>query len=158
MYSWLIWSILAAVGFAGQISDNAGPGAWNTGVTVLGCLTIFLVAIKKGERKLLSIDKFLLSIAIVAVITRIVSNSFVLSTLMATLAAVIGFALTFMKAYRKPDEETPVTFFINACRNFISLFALNSITFLTFFYPFTVMTAGLSIAAVIMIRRKLTSS
>ncbi len=155
MYSWLIWSILAGVGFVGQLSDNAGPGAWNTGITVVGCFSIFIVSIKHGQRKLTQLDKLLLTIAVFAVLVLLVSENYVISTLMAVVAALIGFALTFIKAFKKPNEETPVTFFVNSLRNFISLFALNSISFLTFFYPFVVMIAGLSIVLVVLIRRRI---
>ena len=60
MYSWLIWSILAGIGFAGQVSGDAGPGAWNTGITAVVCFIIFIIAIKKGDRKLTILDKYLL--------------------------------------------------------------------------------------------------
>ena len=43
-FSWLIWAILTAIGFAGQISDNAGPGSWALGFTAL-----FIWFITKGR-------------------------------------------------------------------------------------------------------------
>lgn len=154
MYSWLIWSILAGVGFVGQLSDNAGPGAWNTGITVIGCFSIFLVSVRKGEKSLSSADELLLSAALIAVLVLIIANNHYVSTIMAISAALIGFALTFKKAYQYPEEETPVTFTINAIRNLISLFALSSLTFLTFAYPFAMMLANISLFSVIAIRRR----
>ncbi len=154
MYSWLIWSLLAGIGFAGQISGNAGPGAWNTGITAVVCFIIFVVATKKGDRKLTALDKYLLAVAFGAVVLRILTKSAETATLLATLAALVAFVLTFKKAYRHPEQENPATFFMNSLRNFISLFALNSITFLTFFYPFCMMLANLSILGVIVWKRK----
>lgn len=37
-YSWLIWSILAAIGYIAQVRSHAGPGAWNTVITTLDLL------------------------------------------------------------------------------------------------------------------------
>ncbi len=156
MYSWLIWSVLAGIGFAGQVSGHAGPGSWNTGVTAVVCFIIFLIAIKKGERRLNKIDKILLVVAFCAIILRALTNNAETATLLATLAALVGFTLTFEKAYRRPEQENPATFFMNSLRNFISLFALNSITFLTFFYPFCMMLANASILAVLIVRRRST--
>jgi len=157
MYSWLIWSLLAGIGFAGQVSGNAGPGAWNTGITAVVCFIIFVIAIEKGDRRLTTPDKVLLAVAFGAIVVRVLTKSAETATLLATLAASVGFILTFKKAYHRPKQENPVTFFVNSLRNFISLFALNSITFLTFFYPFCMMLANLSILGVIIFGRKSTT-
>lgn len=157
VYSWLIWSILAGIGFAGQVSGNAGPGSWNTGITAVVCFVIFLIALKKGERRLNRIDKILLAVAFMAIILRTITNNAEIATLLATLAALVGFTLTFKKAFHHPKQENPATFFMNSLRNFISLFALNSITFLTFFYSFCMMLANASILAVLIVRRRSTA-
>ena len=154
MYSWLIWSLLAGIGFVGQVSGDAGPGSWNTGITAVACFAIFIVAAKKGERHLYVIDKILLLVAVAAIILRVLTSSNEIAVFMATIAALVGFALTIKKAYHKPSQENPTTFFINSTRNFISLFALNSISFLTFFYPFCMMLANASILIVIITRKK----
>ncbi len=154
-YSWLIWAILAGIGYIGQLDGNAGAGAWNTGITAIVCFLVFLIALKKGERQLTRVDKVLLLIAFVAIILRVVTDSAYGATLLATLAALIGFILTIEKAYRNPKQENALTFFLNTTRNFISLFALNAITFLTFFYPFMMMLANAAVLGVILLRRRL---
>ena len=154
MYSWLIWAILAAIGYAAQISANAGPGAWNTGITAVVCFAVFLISIKHGERKLSGLDVLLLGLALFAVIARLLTGDFVLAVLLTTSAALIGFSLTLKKAYRRPNQENATTFFINALRNFISLFALTSISFVTFFYPFSMMLANLAVTATVVSGRR----
>jgi hypothetical protein len=154
MYSWLIWSVLAFIGYVAQINSGAGPGAWNTGVTSLACFIIFILAIRYGERKLTRLDTVLLAIATLATISRIITDSYTVATLLATTAASIGFIFTIKKAYINPDDENPQTFSINALRNLISLFALSSISFNTFFYPFCMMLANFAVALVILHRKK----
>lgn len=154
MYSWLIWAILAFIGYAAQVSAHAGPGAWNTGFTGVVCFAVFLMAIKYGERRLSKIDAFLLIMAFLAIIARLLIGNFVLAILLTTFAALIGFALTIKKAYRHPREENQITFSINSLRSFISLFALNLISFVTFFYPFCMMLANFAVAATIFTRTK----
>jgi chromate transport protein ChrA len=154
MYSWLIWALLAGIGFAGQVSANAGPGAWNTGVTTLACAIVFLFSVKYGERKLSHIDKVLLIVAAVAITLRLITGDYVLSILLTTAGALIGFSLTIKKSYTRPDQENTTTFLLNAARNLISLFALSSISFVTFFYPFCMMIANASVVGTILISKK----
>ena len=154
MYSWLIWGTLASVGFLGQVSSNAGPGAWVTGVTALSCLLIFSLAIFKGAHDLAKLDKVLLSVAVVAVAIRIFTHSPLVSSVMATLAGLVGFNLTIKKAYQKPYEETAISFALNGIKFFPALFALNKTTVLTFAYPFCMMLANLSVVWVVLVRRR----
>lgn len=154
MYSWLIWAILAGIGYVAQVSANAGPGAWNTGITAVVCFAVFLISIKHGARKLSGLDVILLGLAFLAVIARLLTGDFVLAVLLTTTAALIGFFLTLKKTYKHPDEENATTFFINALRNFVSLFALTSISFVTFFYPFIMMLANLAVSLTVVSGRK----
>lgn len=152
MYSWLIWSVLALVGFLAQIESNAGPGAWNTGVTSLACFIVFIVSIRYGEKHLSKIDAALLALAIVAIITRVFTDDYTLATSLATFAALVGFTFTIKKAYNHPAQENQVTFNINFLRNLVSLFALSSISYNTFFYPCMMMLANLAVVLVINVR------
>jgi hypothetical protein len=86
MYSWLIWSILALVGFIAQINSNAGPGAWNTGITSLSCFIVFIVATRYGDKYLTKLDAALLLLAFLAILTRVITESFTLATTLATIA------------------------------------------------------------------------
>ena len=158
IYSWLLWGILAGIAFAGQIADDAGPGAWNTGITVVGCLTIFMFALKKGDKTLVKIDKVLLGFALLAVAIQLLTSNHVLAVIMATMTALVGFIFTFKKAFKDPVHESSLTFFINANRNLISLFALSAVSFLTLFYPLAMALANASIVSVVLARRKAKSA
>ncbi len=154
MYSWMIWAVLAAIGFAAQLSGHAGPGAWNTGFTALVCFAVFCISIRYGEKKLSKIDAALFVIAAAAIITRLIIGNFTVSVVLTTAAALVGFALTFKKAYSRPDQENAITFSLNSLRNLISLFALSTSTFTTFFYPACMMLANAMVAGTIYFRRR----
>lgn len=145
LYSWLIWAILAGIGYAAQVSTNAGPGAWNTGFTAIVCFVVFVASLKYGERRLSKLDMLLLALAFLAIAARLLIGNYIATVLLTTGAALIGFTFTVKKAYRHPGQENPATFFINALRNLISLFALTVISFTTFFYPFCMMLANFSV-------------
>lgn len=149
VYSWLIWAVLAGIGYIAQASTNAGPGAWNTGFTAVVCFAVFLVSLKYGERKLSKVDLALLLIASSAIVARLLVGNYIATVLLTTGAALIGFIFTVKKAYLHPHQENSATFLLNGLRNLISLFALNVIAFTTFFYPFCVMLANFSVVVAV---------
>src|SRR5438105_2756570 len=54
--TWLIWGILTTIAFVGQIADNAGPGAWVTGITAFICTAIAVISIIKDQVKIVTLD------------------------------------------------------------------------------------------------------
>ena len=141
-YSWLIWGTLAAIGFSSQLVSGAGPGSWVTGVTVLGCGVIAILALFRGEKKLSSTDKVLLLLSAVAVAIRVFSDNPLQALILAVFAALIGYVFTSKKAYYNPQHETVLTYVLNSVKFFPSLFALNTVSKLTFIYPFSMMLAN----------------
>lgn len=49
-FSWLVWASLTGIAFFGQLSDDAGPGAWVTAVTAAISFVIFALALKKAKK------------------------------------------------------------------------------------------------------------
>jgi hypothetical protein len=153
-YSWLIWGTLAAIGFSSQVSSGAGPGSWVTGATVLGCGLIALLALFKGEKKLSNVDKLLLALSAVAVTLRVLTDKPLEVLLLAIFAALIGYVFTSKKAYYHPENETVLTYILNSVKFFPSLFALSTVSKLTFIYPFSMMLANAWLAGLILVRRR----
>ncbi len=150
MYSWLIWAILAGISYIAQVKAHAGPGAWNTGFTAIVCFVVFIIAIRYGERRLSSLDVLLLIMAFFAIVALLLIENSVAAVLLTTIAASIGFTLTIKKAYYNPYQEDRTTFSINSLRNLVSLFALNSVSFVTLFYPFCMMITNFAVVAAIL--------
>lgn len=154
MFSWLIWGLLAVVGFVGQVRGKAGAGAWVTGLTAAGCLLIFVIAIFKGEKSIARIDKLLLGLAILAIVLLITVKDARVSTTLASLALVIASFLTMKKAYHKPNEETAQTFALNTIKFVPALFALQTYSYLTVVYPMSALVTNGAVVAVIVVRRR----
>ncbi len=64
-FSWLIWGILAANGFIAQVHGHGGIGTWATGLTSLASLSIFVLALFKGDNQPTKVDWSLLAVAVV---------------------------------------------------------------------------------------------
>lgn len=153
-YSWLIWAVLAGIGYSSQIVSNAGPGSWVTGVTVLGCGVIAVLALFKGDMHLSGVDKVLLGLSSIAVLLRVLTDNPLEALILAVGAALVGYVFTSKKAYSNPQQETVITYVLNSVKFFPSLFALSTVSKLTFIYPFSMLLANAWLAGLIIVRRK----
>jgi hypothetical protein len=58
LFTWLVWTLLSAIAFFGQIFNQGGAGAWVTGVIAIVSGIIFILAIFTGEKEITFSDKF----------------------------------------------------------------------------------------------------
>ncbi len=153
-FSWLIWGSLAAIEFAGQISDHAGPGAWVTGFSAFVCFFIFLAALKKGEKKITSTDWLSLAGAGIALIFWYFTKGPLISVILITVIDALGFLPTIRKSITKPSEETVITYILNGLKFVIALFALEKVSLITALYPTYLITANWFFVLMLIIRKK----
>jgi hypothetical protein len=147
-FSWLIWGVLAGNGFVAQVSAQAGIGAWATGITSLACVAIFCIALQKGDTNLARLDWTLLLLAFISFGMLFVVNDKTLSLCITLFATLLGFTMTWRKAWRAPHEEAALAFGLNALKFLPAIFALQTYSFLTVAYP---VAAGVANAAVVVI-------
>ncbi len=147
-FSWLIWGLLAGNGFWAQASANAGFGAWTTGMTSVACLIIFGVATVKGETRITVLDKISIALALISFSLLFVIDDKTIGLCLTLFATLLGFSMTWRKAYKQPHEETSKSFALNALKFLPAIFALQTFSFLTVAYP---ITAGLANALVVLI-------
>jgi hypothetical protein len=151
-FSWLIWGLLAGNGFIAQVSADAGIGAWATGVTSLACLTIFGIAIFRGDTKVLRLDWLLLTLALISFGLLFVIEDKTLSLCVTLFATLLGFSMTWRKAWRLPHEEAALAFGLNAIKFLPAIFALQTYSFLTVAYPLTAGLANAAVVAIVLLR------
>jgi len=144
-FSWLVWALLAGIGFFAQVSANAGIGAWATGLTSVASFAIFCFALYKGDTQPTQFDWILLSLALLSLALLTVVRSKELALCLTLSALIAGFAMTTRKAYKKPSEENGRAFLLNALKFLPAIPALSSFSFLTVAYP---LVAGLGNAVI----------
>lgn len=153
-FSWLVWASLTAIAFAGQVSDNAGPGAWITGVTAFVSFIIFFLAIIKGEKDITRSDKLNLIGAAVALGLWFVTSTPLLSIILITIVDFLGFLPTIRKSYHKPHEETLITYLLSGLKFALAILALENYTVVTWLYPASLVVANLLFVAMLKVRRQ----
>ncbi len=153
-FSWFIWSILIGVAFFGQISDNAGPGAWSLGISAVLCFGVFIFALKQGEKNIVKSDWISFIGALVSIILWLITKTPLFSVILVMIIDALAFYPTFRKSYFKPYSETLITYVLSVTKLVISLFALTNVSIITALYPLYLILANGSFAVMLVIRRK----
>lgn len=153
-YSWLVWASLTAIAFFGQLSDNAGPGAWVTATTAMISFIIFGLAITKGERNITRSDKLNLAGAGLALLIWFFTNDPVFSIILITIVDFLGFIPTIRKSYHKPQEETLIHYVFAGLKFVLAIIALDNYTITTWLYPASLVAANLLFIPMLIIRRR----
>lgn len=152
-FSWLIWGILMTVGFAGQLSDNGGPGAWVIGFSAVISFSIFGLSLKYGEKNISKLDWICLISAVTAIPLWLITSTPVWSMILITLIDFLGFVPTWNKSISKPEDETLSLYVVGTIKHSIGIAALASFTLVTLLYPFSLVITNAALAILISVRR-----
>lgn len=152
-FSWLIWSILAGIGFAGQFSDGGGYGAWVSAFSMLCSAIVFVLALITGERHITRFDWICLLFALVAIVLWQLTETPLYSMIMVSAISASGFLPTIRKTYTKPFEETLIAYAGGAVVYVLALFAMSHLTWITVIYPTTVILVNVGFVTFMLYRR-----
>lgn len=152
-FSWLIWGILATIMFFAQNAQDGGPGTWATAFTAVVCFLITITTYARHESRIKTIDAVSLFGAFFAIIAWHLTNDPLWAVLLAIAIGAIGFIPTFQKAFYRPGEETAITYAMNACKFAVALFALQTVTPVTFLYPAALVLMNISLWTVLIWRK-----
>lgn len=156
-FTWLIWTLVTGIGFFGQLSDNAGEGAWVMGFSTLACLGIFLLSLKKGEKAIDSTDYFCLFLSFLAIIVWVITKNPFYSIILITIIDIFAFFPTIRKSVFHPYEETLSSYLLSGTKFIVSLFALEQVSFITAFYPSYLIVANIGFVMFLLLRRRVIS-
>lgn len=156
-FSWLVWSVLNAIAFAGQVHGKGGAGTWAVGLTALALFWIFILAVKTGERNIRPFDWICLSGAAAALLLWFLTKQPLASIILITVVDAFGFLPTIRKAYGKPYQETLVTYEINTVKYLLVVLALENYTLVTTLFPLAVAIMNGLFVVMLVVRRKQTN-
>ncbi|NQZ13450.1 MAG: hypothetical protein HRT94_01330 [Alphaproteobacteria bacterium] len=153
-FSWFIWGLLTAIGFFAQLSDNAGPGAWITGISAAFTFFIAIIGyIKRSEITITRTDTITFVAALTSIPLWLVTDTPLYSVILITIIDAIAFYPTFAKTWHRPDQELPFQTIMAALKFILSLFALNNYTIITVLYPLSLVIMNTAFLIVLYGRR-----
>lgn len=135
IFSWFVWSILMWIAFAAQASELAGPGAWVTAAEAIACIAIFVISFARGEKEITLTDWMSLAGALCGIALWVSTENAFWAVVLVTVVDALGFYPTVRKAWKKPHEETAISFFIISSSFVLGFLALDSYTWTTALYP-----------------------
>jgi hypothetical protein len=153
-FSWLVWGVLNAIAFAGQIHGKGGPGMWAIGLTAAAMGVIFVLSLLRGEKRITMFDWLCLGGAAAALLLWAITKQPLTSIILITVVDAFGFLPTVRKAYGKPQQETLVTYEINVIKYMLVVLALQNYTLVTTLFPLAVAIMNALFVAMLVVRRK----
>lgn len=152
-YSWLIWGILSTIVYIGELVSHGGAGSWVFGVMAIANLTIFIIALRRNENDINLADKLCLAGAGVAILLWLFGKQPLYSVILVTIIDLIGFWPTTRKTIMKPFAESLPTYVLGWLSYATSLLALGQISWVTAFYPSSLVVTELSFITLMLVRR-----
>lgn len=139
VFTWVIWTLLTGIVFAVQVSEQAGPGAWATGICSVICLIITIAAIRTGEKNITRSDWVMFIFGLAAIPVWVATDDPLWSVWIITLIDVSAVVPTFRKSWLRPHEENSFMYGFNIPRHAIGIAALAHISVTTALYSFALL-------------------
>ncbi|HMS25639.1 MAG TPA: hypothetical protein PKB15_08155 [Acidimicrobiia bacterium] len=151
-YTWLLWSIVSGITLSGQITKGAGIGALPTAVAELLTISIFIYSLRYGFAMIRKSDHIFLFTALLGLIPWMIFRDPTISVCIAVAIDVIAFTPTILKAWRRPESETPLMYAMNVMRHIFSLGAFRQYNVATTLHSIAMITTN-TIMVLFVIRR-----
>lgn len=155
LFSWLTWGILTGIGFILSLGGGGGEGSWIFALQSILCLGIAGYALVKGEKNITRIDWIFFIGAIVIMIIYVFTKNAVISVTLAAAIDFLAFLPTFRKSFSKPHDEPALTYSFSSLSFLFSLGALQTYSFVTMFYPSTLVVTNIVFVLFVLFRRKI---
>ena len=124
------------------------------GMSLLGCLIILLLSIKRGMGGWAKLDIVSLMIAGIGICLWQVTRNPILALYFSILADFSGSVPTLIKAYRYPQTESPIFFFISGLSSGSNLLAHDTWKFAEIVYPLYLVVMSISLLTIIHLGKK----
>jgi hypothetical protein len=125
-YTWLIWSIVSAVVFFGQLVKGAGIGAIPTFIAEIFTIIIFFFSLRFGFKNIPKKDHYFLALALIGMIPWVLTKDPTISVIIVVAIDVIAFIPTLRKTWKYPSTETSMLYGMNVLRHILTFYLLES--------------------------------
>lgn len=152
-YTWLMWSVVSAVTFFGQLSKGGGMGSIPTGVAECFTIIIFLFSLQNGFKNIEKRDTYFLAAAALGLIPWVLTKDPTLSVITVVSIDVLAFIPTLRKTWRNPKTETPLLYAMNVSRHILTLSLLQQFNISTALHSLTMIITNTLMTWIIMGRK-----
>ena len=125
-YTWMVWSIVSAIVFFGQVAKGGGIAVIATGASEIFTIIIFILSLKNGFKHVTKTDTIFLCIALLGLIPWLVTKDPTLSVIIAVSIDLIAFIPTLRKTWKNPKTELSLLYGMNVLRHLLTLITLDA--------------------------------
>lgn len=152
--SWFTWGLISYLAFGIQPSKGGGAGSYINLVMGIICTINFILGLRNGLKDITKADLIAFALAIIAIILWVFVSQPLFSILLVVFIDIMSFIPTFRKSWRKPQEETLLTWLLSIVKNTLNIFALESLTLITVIYPLYSLFATSLFVGILLFRRR----
>lgn len=152
--SWFVWSLLTSIACAAAFVDGQYP----TGILLLFAsletLSVVILGWKHGDKKIERLDIICLIGALVGLVLWLVFDSPAVAVVAMVAIDLLGGIPTLVHSWKKPHEETAITFFLSFLGATCILFLMTDWRITAFAYPLYLVVANFVFTVVIVARKR----
>jgi hypothetical protein len=151
--TWLVWSIVTGISGTASFVDGQYPAAILLLFATLQALSIVIFGWTRGVKKLERLDIVCLVGALVGIVLWQLFDSPAIAVIATIIIDLVGGIPTFVHSWKKPREETWVTFMLMAMGGICTLVVVTDWRVTAFAYPLYLVLLNLSYVTIILGRR-----
>lgn len=125
-YTWFVWSVVSFITFFGQLLKGGGYAVIATGAAEMFTILIFLAGLRNGFKDVSRTDTIFLVVALAGIVPWYLTKDPTISVIIAVCIDLVAFIPTFRKAWKRPETENPILYFMNVVRHILVLVSINS--------------------------------
>jgi hypothetical protein len=152
--TWLIWAVVAVVGFTSQRANGASWSLVMSGTQAVLTVVVLALAVRAGEGGMRRCDAAMMAIAGVGVGGWILVDEPVVATACVVGADLVAAALMVPKTYRDPRSETLTSFALASVGGALAVAAVGTLDVSLLLYPAYFCVVNAALAALIYSRRR----
>lgn len=148
--SWLTWSVLTAIAGLASFSDGQYPAAILMLFATIETLLIVILGWKHGDRKVERTDVICLIGAAVGIVLWQIFNSPAIAVIATITIDLVGGIPTILHSWKKPHEETWITFFLAMLGGVFTVLAIDAWTVTSVAYPLYLVIINFTYVAILL--------
>ncbi|MDB5159749.1 MAG: hypothetical protein JWO99_12 [Candidatus Saccharibacteria bacterium] len=133
--TWVVWTVLISIGAAALFASHDYNAAWLLVGDAIATFAVVIVGLKYGTAELDGFDIVCLIGALVGLALWLIFDSPIIAIVATIIIDLIGTIPTIRHSYRRPEEETSITFALGAIATIFTLLSLSEYAFSAWIYP-----------------------
>ncbi len=152
--SWMTWMVLSGIAGSAAFAEGAYAGAVIGLALTFESFVIVIFSIGKGHITYTKFDGFCQAGAMVGLLAWYITNDPTAAIICFVATDIIGAIPTFLHAWRRPAEETLITYSISILANSIALITIQVYTLADTLIPAYLLIFNTVITSILLLRKK----